>query len=118
MPNLIDGYRLTARLTYYFGLYESMPNLDDNMVKNLKELFNKPDQKFAIEGFENLSDDPNQDIQIAQGRAVMMKDELIKLGLAKDRILGVFYNVPQESKGCVEIGCAKGRRVVINLFNK
>ena len=118
MPNLIDGYRLTARLTYYFGLYESMPNLDDNMVKNLKELFNKPDQKFAIEGFENLSDDPNQDIQIAQGRAVMMKDELIKLGLAKDRILGVFYNVPQESKGCVEIGCAKGRRVVISLFNK
>ena len=118
MPSLIDGYRLTARLTYYFGLYESMPNLDDNMVKNLKELFNKPDQKFAIEGFENLSDDPNQDIQIAQGRAVMMKDELIKLGLAEDRILGVFYNVPQESKGCVEIGCAKGRKVVINLFNK
>ena len=118
MPNLIDGYRLTARLTYYFGLYESMPNLDDNMVKNLKELFSKPDQKFAVEGFENLSDDPNQDIQIAQGRAVMMKDELIKLGLSEDRILGVFYNVPQESKGCVEIGCAKGRRVVINLFNK
>ena len=118
MPNLIDGYRLTARLTYYFGLYESTPNLDDNMVKNLKDLFSKPDQKFAIEGFENLSDDPNQDIQIAQGRAVMMKDELIKLGLSEDRILGVFYNVPQESKGCVEIGCAKGRRVVINLFNK
>ena len=118
MPNLIDGYRLTARLTYYFGLYESMPNLDDNMVKNLKQLFSKPDQKFAVEGFENLSDDPNQDIQIAQGRAVMMKDELIKLGLSEDRILGVFYNVPQESKGCVEIGCAKGRKVVINLFNK
>ena len=118
MPNVIDGYRLTARLTYYFGLYESMPNLDDNMVKNLKELFNKPDQKFAVEGFENISDNPNQDIQIAQGRAVMMKDELIKLGLAEDRMLGVFYNVPQESKGCVEIGCAKGRKVVINLFNK
>ena len=118
MPSLIDGYRLTARLTYYFGLYESTPGLDVDMVNNLKELFNKPGQKFAIEGFANLSDDPTQDRQIAQGRALMMKDELIKLGLTEDKILGVFFNVPKDSKGCIEIGCAKGRKVVINLFNK
>jgi len=118
MPSLIDGYRLTARLTYYFGLYESTPGLDVDMVNNLKELFNKPGQKFAIEGFAKLSDDPTQDRQIAQGRALMMKDELIKLGLTEDKILGVFFNVPKDSKGCIEIGCAKGRKVVINLFNK
>ena len=118
MPSLIDGYRLTARLTYYFGLYESTPGLDVDMVNNLKELFNKPGQKFAIEGFANLSDDPTQDGQIAQGRALMMKDELIKLGLTEDKILGVFFNVPKDTKTCIEIGCAKGRKVVINLFNK
>jgi OmpA-OmpF porin, OOP family len=111
---------LFAPRTVYFNTEKNTLHVDDELKNYLQQantyLQSHPDKKLLITGYTDNVGGPGKNIQLSANRAAFVKYELVKQGLANDRMesSGKGMASPAADNATAD-GRAKNRRVVIQL---